>query len=88
MKSVEDKDFLFSIGTDRDCWLVDSSATRHAVNYKEFFTSIDESYHGEIKVASGEILKAHGIGSGTFTFTGECGTAQTVIAAEFCMHQN
>lgn len=64
VNTVEERDVLFNVGTIKGGWILDSGATRHVVNDKKFFTSLNESYNGEIEVANGDVVKVIGIGTG------------------------
>lgn len=44
-------------------WCVDSGATCHMCAHEKLFTTIDKTFSGEVSVANGEMIKAHGIGS-------------------------
>lgn len=65
MNSVEESNFLFSVGKTDKGWLIDSGATKHVVNNKSFYTSIDDLYEGAVKLADGASTKIQGIGTGT-----------------------
>lgn len=75
-------DFMYSTGNIKGGWILDSGATRHVVNYKQFFTELDESYQGEIEVASGELVKVNGIGRGKLTLIDNSGSINTAEATE------
>lgn len=71
-------DFLFAVDhchkdMKKDGSIVDSGATRHVVSDKKFFTTIDLSYKGSIKMANGERTPVNGIGIGMLEFVDEEG---------------
>lgn len=77
------KDFLFAIH-EQQCidWLIDSGATRFAVNDVNFFKQIDKSYRSSVKVATGEKSIVRGIGSGYLTLVNEEGNTRRVMVNE------
>lgn len=75
-------DFLFNIGSGEFGWLLDSGATRHVVNNKSFFTTLDESYKSVIEVASGEKVCVSGIGSGKLRFLSNNGTVNQALVRD------
>lgn len=87
-KSSNDTDhFMFAVSQHRslnaqDDFMIDSGATRHAVNDKRFFTKFNESYKSSVKVATGERSIVNGIGSGNLTLVDENGNIRKAIATE------
>lgn len=77
-------DFLFSIGNNisNNDWMLDSGATRHVSNDKEFFMTLDESYKSQVEVASGQFVDVEGIGTGKVTFLDEKGVFRTAMGTE------
>lgn len=78
-----ESDYLFAVN-ERRCidWIIDSGATRHAVNDKSFFTQIDESYKSTVKVATGEKSIVRGIGTGYLSLIDENGNKRRAMATE------
>lgn len=63
-------------------WLIDSGATRHVVNNKDFFSELDETYRGVIEVGNGNEVKVFGIGSGNVYVINQKGTVNKVMVRE------
>lgn len=82
VNSVEDSNFLFSVGKAHKGWLIDSGATRHVVNNKKFYTNIDESYKASVELADGASTKIDGIGTGILSFLDESGRIHKAKATE------
>lgn len=62
--------------------MIDSGATRHVVNNKSFFDSLNETYRGVIEVGNGNEVKVCGIGNGTVHFTNQNGAVSKAVIRE------
>lgn len=82
VNSVDDSNFLFTVGKTHKGWLIDSGATRHVVNNKKFYSNIDESYKSSVKLADGASTQISGIGTGTLSFMNGSGCIHTATATE------
>lgn len=82
VNSAEQKDYVFSMGRNKSGWLLDSGATRHVVNSKRFFLSLDESYSGYTEIGNGEKVSVAGIGSGRIKFVDQKGAVHKALAKE------
>lgn len=83
-KVAEHVDFMFAVGKTRakDGWLVDSGASRHVANSKNFFESLDETYRGIIEVGDGDEVKVIGIGGIKVKFMNAKGTVSQALVKE------
>lgn len=82
VNSAEQNDYVFSMGRNKSGWLLDSGATRHVVNSKQFFLSLDESYRGSIEVGNGQKVSVAGIGTGRIKFVDQKGAVHEALAKE------
>lgn len=74
---------FFKFGDNRKyCWLVDSGATRHAVNDLTIFQNLDKSYKSSIELANGETVMIEGIGSGQIGLCDDNGNKNVILAKE------
>lgn len=79
----DNNDFVFAVnGKVRDGWLLDSGATRHVTNSREFFGSLDETYKANIEVGNGEKVNVVGIGNGKVQFLNRAGKVQEATAKD------
>lgn len=76
-------DFLFNFGSaSKGSWLIDSGATRHVVNNKEFFRSLNETYKSTLQLANGENIFVQGLGYGDLKIVNDNGVERKISMKE------
>jgi hypothetical protein len=64
----DEENFLFSTGSVKNGWLLDSGATCHIANQKEMFCDLDLSHREKVNVADGKTIMSAGKGTIPITF--------------------
>lgn len=84
-ETVDGKDEIcFCLGGENedDCWYVDSGATSHICNRKDFFKSLDKQSPSTVTVANGYELKAYGKGTCEINVINGKGVSQNVLVKD------
>jgi len=77
-KESKDSDICFSINNNsivnHKAWCIDSGATSHMTNDKNFFKSFRNCNGERLKLANGDYVEIHGIGEGNVICQDDKGT--------------